>query len=121
MEIAVTPVESGSIKGYKTITLSLLRNALSYHNSHGWFRNFPHIYQEKKACGTIVQLSVKSVSPATRKKLQEKFRKSKRNCRAKEKATNAVLDLTPQSPQDQNHDQPFNHEEINEAPVAVPV
>lgn len=90
-----------------------MMNASPYHNSHGWFHHFPHRYQEKKACGKIVQISVKSVSPATRKKLQEKWKASKRRCRARAKVTQAVLDLTPQSP-DQDH------EEINEVPVARP-
>ena len=60
---------------------------------------------------------MKSVSAATKKKLQEKWRKSKRRCRARDKATKAIMELTPQSPQ--AHDQPSDHEVINEGPVPV--
>lgn len=61
--------------------------------------------------------SVKSVSAATRKQLQLKWRMSERRCRARSKAVEAILELTPQSPQ--GHDQHSNHEVINENMAAV--
>lgn len=92
-------------------------NGSSLHNSHDWFHNFPHRYQEKKACGKIVQVSVKSVSPATRKQLREKWRESMRRCLERLRAIKVVPDLTPQS--DQDHDLSFNYD--NEAAAEVPV
>lgn len=71
---------------------------------YGWAANvnFSADIRRKKHLDKLLP-SVRSLSAATRKKLQEKWRKSKRRCRARDNDTKARLELTPQSPQ--AHDQ----------------
>ncbi|XP_060756389.1 uncharacterized protein LOC132867475 isoform X1 [Neoarius graeffei] len=56
-------------------------------------------YQQRKAEGKLCAFDIKSVPKRKQEHLRKIWKESKKRCRAREEALNAILDTTPQSPE----------------------